>query len=275
MPSSIERIIKAIKRRWDPVFRRMEERAKEYSWKGYTLDYTSPVSSVLMPGYGRIHLRNSGSDFQVFEQILYREEYYSLCLAAADNKVDPEIIVDAGANIGLTSIYFLQKFPRATLYAIEPMPENIAALQMNIASQQGKDRFHLYEGALWKSAAALSVDYTFGDGQEWSRAVIEKVGTDDKITGATIETLMENWNLTHIDILKIDIEGTEKIIFEIASACSFLKMVKMISVEIHNHLNCREHIVSLLRSYDFMVFQNGESTIGINTKFEKSGISII
>jgi len=119
------------------------------------------------------------------------------------------------------------------------------------------------------------VDYTFGDGQEWSRAVIEKVGTDDKITGATIETLMENWNLTHIDILKIDIEGTERIIFETESACSFLKMVKMISVEIHNHLNCREHIVSILRSYDFMVFQNGESTIGINTKFEKSGISII
>jgi FkbM family methyltransferase len=267
MPSSIERIIKAIKRRRDPVFRRMEERAKEYSWKGYTLDYTSPVSSVLLPAYGRIHLRNSGSDFQVFEQIFYREEYNSLCLAAADNKVDPEIIVDAGANIGLTSIYFLQKFPRATLYAIEPMPENIAALQKNVASQQGKDRFRLYEGALWKSAAALSVDYTFGDGQEWSRAVKENGPTEGNIAGATIEALMTHWNLPHIDILKMDIEGAEAVIFKNTASCRFLEKVKIIGIEIHDHNEGRHKIVGILKHYGFIVFQNGETTIGYNTRF--------
>ena len=255
-------------RRNNPIFRRMEERAKEYSWKGFTLDYSSPISTVVTPEYGRILLRNQSSDFQVFEQVIYREEYKSLFLAGVDNKIEPEIIVDAGANIGLTSIYFLHKFPNAKIYAIEPMPENISALKLNIKKQTGKDRFHLFEGALWKSGAALAVDYSFGDGKEWSRAVKEQVDTDHTIAGATIETLMTKWNLTHIDILKIDIEGTEKVIFEKAETCTFLPFIKIISIEIHNHLNCREQIVGILRSYGFVVFQDGESTIGLNTRFK-------
>jgi hypothetical protein len=46
----------------------MEERAKEYSWNGFTLEYSSPISTVVTPEYGRILLRNQSSDFQVFEQ---------------------------------------------------------------------------------------------------------------------------------------------------------------------------------------------------------------
>jgi FkbM family methyltransferase len=267
--SFIKRIVDGIKRRTSPIFRRMEERAKEYSWKGFTLEYSSPISTVVTPEYGRILLRNHSSDFQVFEQIIYLEEYKSLFLAGVDNKIEPEIIVDAGANIGLTSIYFLHKFPNAKIYAIEPIPENISALKLNMKKQTGKDRFHLFEGALWKSGAALAVDYSFGDGKEWSRAVIEQGDSDDRIAGATIEVLMKQWNLTHIDIFKIDIEGTEKIIFEKAEGCSFLTMVKIISIEIHNHLNCREQIVGILRSYGFFVFQNGESTIGFNSRFQE------
>jgi len=81
--------------------------------------------------------------------------------------------------------------------------------------------------------------------------------------------LMKQWNLTHIDIFKIDIEGTEKIIFEKAETCTFLTLIKIISIEIHNHLNCRKQIVEILRNYGFVVFQNGEATIGLNTRFKE------
>ena len=39
--------------------------------------------------------------------------------------VDPAVIVDVGANIGMASIYFADRFPSASIYAFEPMPEAV------------------------------------------------------------------------------------------------------------------------------------------------------
>lgn len=266
----INRIQKAIQRRKDPVFRRMEERAKEYTWVGFSLEPGPIISSVHSTTYGSIQLRNNSSDFQVFEQVFYRGEYEGLYLAAIDNQIRPEIIVDAGANIGLASIYFLQKFPGAQVFAIEPMPENIASIKINLPDAVYENRFRLFKGALWKSGALLSVDYTFGDGKEWSRAVKENGETGSFIKGATIETLMAQWNIPHIDILKIDIEGAEAVIFENSEACRFLTNVKLIAIEIHDHSEGRRAIVDILKSYGFIIFQSGEATIGFNSRFTSS-----
>ena len=55
------------------------------------------------------------------------------------NVTHPEVIreihqlyIDAGANIGLTSIYFANKFPNAKIVALEPEIDNYIILQKNI-----------------------------------------------------------------------------------------------------------------------------------------------
>ncbi len=43
------------------------------------------------------------------------------------------LILDAGANIGASVVYFARTFPRAHLVALEPAPDNFALLQANAA----------------------------------------------------------------------------------------------------------------------------------------------
>jgi FkbM family methyltransferase len=91
-----------------------------------------------------IWLREGTSDFEIVEQIFLRREYdftewpahhamiqqaYAELLAAGRKPV----IVDCGANIGLASIWFALRYPRAIVYAVEPEPANFAMLRRNAA----------------------------------------------------------------------------------------------------------------------------------------------
>src|SRR5690349_22538922 len=62
-----------------------------------------------------LYIRNHTSDVQAFEQIFLAEDYNF-----ALTNVSPRLIVDAGANVGYASIYFANKFPNATILAVEP-----------------------------------------------------------------------------------------------------------------------------------------------------------
>lgn len=65
-----------------------------------------------------LRLRVPSSDIGIYRQVFLREEYK---FAA---EIEPEVIVDAGANIGLASIYFANKYPHARIVAIEPEASN-------------------------------------------------------------------------------------------------------------------------------------------------------
>jgi FkbM family methyltransferase len=263
----VKRIKNAIKRRRDPNFRRMEERAIKYKWKGFTLEFKEEVSKVHSSEYGNIYLRNEGSDFNVFEQVLYRKEYYGLCMAAIDNGIHPKTIIDAGANIGLTSKYFFKQFPDAKVYAIEPDKENVKCVKRNLYDEMQTGNFILFEGALWHQNTNLSIDYSFGDGTNWARAVKEEIQGNNDIEGIDLKSFFVNYGITIVDIFKMDIEGTEEKIFVQGADYSFLNSIKVIGIEIHGHLNCREQIQNVLHEHGFIIFQDGPTTIGVNSVF--------
>src|ERR1041385_3761622 len=74
------------------------------------------------PFYGRI----GSSDWEVFIQIFVNQEY-----RCVEDIHDPELIIDCGANVGYASLYFLTKFPRAHIIAIEPDRANFDMLLRN------------------------------------------------------------------------------------------------------------------------------------------------
>lgn len=61
----------------------------------------------------------------------------------------PRVIVDAGANIGLTAVYFANQFPAARILALEPESSNYALLCKNTAAYP--------QAALWSSTATLDL----------------------------------------------------------------------------------------------------------------------
>ncbi|RZL32363.1 MAG: FkbM family methyltransferase, partial [Pedobacter sp.] len=78
----------------------------------------------------QIWLRKGSSDFKVFQSVILNHEYKSATKCVNDN---PEFfIVDAGANIGTTLLYFKAFYPNATIIAIEPDKNNFRQLKLNI-----------------------------------------------------------------------------------------------------------------------------------------------
>jgi len=51
----------------------------------------------------------------------------------ASVSTEPDVIVDAGANIGLASICFANKYANATIIAVEPEQSNFELLEENVA----------------------------------------------------------------------------------------------------------------------------------------------
>lgn len=98
--------------------------------------------------YKPIILRNNTSDISVFNQVIFNQDY-NIPL-----NFIPKIIIDCGANIGLTTIYFKNKFPDAKIISVEPEKSNYEILQRN--TKNDKDIFCLRRG-IWNKTANLII----------------------------------------------------------------------------------------------------------------------
>ena len=210
-----------------------------------------------------LFLRQNSSDIDVFNQVFVREEYLPLIDCVVANNFPVNTIIDAGSNIGLTSAKFLQYFGGAKIICLEPDSGNFLQIQKNLAAH--KQQITALQLALWNKQEKLYVNTSFRDGKEWGRSVSsEAKNQDEGIDSITFEVLIEQHHITRIDILKIDIEGSEAIIFKKENNLEFLEITKIMAIEIHDEFNCREEIYEILRSKNFVLFNAGELTIAIN-----------
>ncbi len=170
-------------------------------------------------------LRIPSSDVLVVRQVFIDREYdFSV-------ESEPEIVVDAGANIGLASIYFANKYENAKILAIEPEKSNFDLLKKNVEPYPNIIPVH---GALWNKNEEISVvDPGLG---KWG-FMTEKTHSAtqyNKVMGMTVDRIMNDYGLDRINILKIDIEGAEKEVF--SNASSWIEKVDAIIVELHERM---------------------------------------
>ena len=195
------------------------------------LTKTSSIMAVRPPHVSHpVHLRVPSTDVAVYEQIFVLREY-ELELGQA-----PEFILDAGANIGLASIHFANKYPNARILAIEPEAGNF---QMLLRNTKPYPRIRAVQAAVWhKDEPVAIIDPGFG---AWG-FMTERAGSastqherpNQTVPGKTITTIMEECGVSTIDLLKIDIEGAELEVFSDAGA--WIDRVNMIVVELHERL---------------------------------------
>ena len=204
------------------------------------------------------------SDMAVFKQVLGWEQYRAVFETYRTYfNTDATTIIDAGGNIGLTSLYFSAHFPTAAIVSIEPDMDNFNLLVANLHSQH----VTCIQGAVWSRNCQLTVVNDFRDQRSWSRRVEEtQIDTETSIPAYTIGHLMEQNKFNCIDILKMDVEGAEKEIFDNPNL-DFLASTKCIAIEIHDEFDCRDSIYQSLTDHGFIHFNAGELTIGINQKF--------
>jgi hypothetical protein len=95
-----------------------------------------------------LFLRRKTSDIGTYWDIFFKNEYNFVACR------EPETIIDAGANIGLTSVYFANKFPRSKIIAIEPENGNFEVLLMNVKNYPN---IIPVNAALWNECGMIDV----------------------------------------------------------------------------------------------------------------------
>ena len=215
--------------------------------------------------------KNPSSDLAVFNQVYGWLEYQKVVETYKNSfNYNPENeinIIDAGSNIGLTSLYFLDYFKQVNLISVEPEKENFKVLQANLQNLPKQFQTQQINGGIWSSDTFLKIVSDFRDQSDWSFRV-EETNNPNDIKAYSISSLLKSNNWNTIDILKIDIEGSEKQIFDVQNSdVSFLSKTKCIAIEIHDEFNCREMIYQVLSDFNFTYFNNGELTIGVNQNF--------
>ncbi len=224
---------------------------------GYELDFLKGLKVIV-----RDH---KFSDLEVFEQIFNQKEYEIILkiFLANRNFSRNKIIIDAGANVGFTTVFFSNNFIDAKIFCVEPAEENVEICKKNINFLKHPENIFLYPNALSeKPNLNYDLDRNFRDKKDWSITTNEiKNGA---INGISIGEIISQNNLQHISLLKIDIEGAERFIFKKENDLSFLKITEIIAIEIHDEFDIRSSITNLLIENNFFIFESGELTIGIN-----------
>lgn len=239
---------------------------------GYFFEETpnSYISDFKDTFHKRIQIRKRpSSDSSVFLQINVFKEYLPVVRVYQENFINNDEycmnIIDAGSNIGLTSLFFLDHFKNTAIICIEPERENFKTLEFNLINNNNCKIVKI-NGAIWSSDTKIKIVNDFRHKSDWSFRV-EETEDVNGIQAYSINQLVKNNNIKVIDILKIDIEGSEKQIFtSMESNLDFLKITKCIALEIHDEFNCRDAIYEVLSNFGFVFFNQGELTIGINQK---------
>ena len=119
------------------------------SLKYILVPLVSSICKIRPKGFKyNIELRTNTSDYDVFLQV-FAQNYY-----AFDLDLIPKVIIDCGANIGLTSVYFSNKYPKAKVIAIEPERSNYDTMVRNTCKYPNITCLHK---GVWKKSCMLEI----------------------------------------------------------------------------------------------------------------------
>jgi FkbM family methyltransferase len=145
-------------------------------------------------------------------------------------------IIDAGGYIGTAAIVLAEAFPNARIISLEPSLENYAILYENV----GKYR-NVTPLAMAVSSREQSVQLRNRGTGEWGFSIVpspadclDAAVIGDGIEATTIPKLVEMFNATGIDILKLDVEGAEYDLLK--DSFEWINDPRVIITELHEHI---------------------------------------
>ncbi len=168
--------------------------------------------------FGNVEIRTHESDLDVARQIFVlrsydiakfpqeawvSRQYDALCATGAT-----PIIVDAGANIGASTIWFAAKYPKAQVFAIEPDSANVACCKTNTD--------HLSNVVVLEAAIGAKPGKVFVEnpsGASWGIQTQRADVSCDGVAIVPVSDLIKKVAGGRLFIVKIDIEGFELDLF--------------------------------------------------------------
>lgn len=175
-----------------------------------------------------------------FKEIFERKIYDFDCAN------DSPLLIDAGANIGLATLYWKSKFPNSRIVAFEPSTKVFELLSRNVSVNK-LTQVQCVNMAL--SDTEGDMQFTTDEGV--SGSLVVKKNLSSLYTVRT--TKLSNYISETVELLKLDIEGAElQVMEEIASR---LHLVKRLFVEYHSFVHKEQDLSRLLQTLESAGFR--------------------
>lgn len=164
-----------------------------------TMNYCSIDNNIItitkneLPSQIKLHLGQNNGDIQ---GVFFDEAYRFL-------PVKGKTVIDIGANIGDSSIYFAIKGANKIL-ALEPFPKNYETAKSNIELNNLSNKVELLLAGCSDKKGEITVDPT----KEWAGGSLDKSKIGIKVPLMTLEDILETHNIDSA-LLKVDCEGCE------------------------------------------------------------------
>ena len=199
-----------------------DQNTKSFSFSSFKLFYKRPYELI-----------------KTYEE-LFIDEIYRF-----ESNNEQPIIVDCGANIGLSSIYFKTIYPKAILHAFEPDETLFQLLKQNIEVNGFNDTF-LHQAGVWIEDTELSFSSKGSEGSHIDLTNHSSV----KVKAIQLAKFLKQFE--HIDFLKMDIEGAE---FQVVADClNELKKVDNFFLEYHGKVDETKQLYTLLQQVESIGF---------------------
>ena len=152
---------------------------------------------------------------------------------------DRPLIIDCGANIGISILYYKTLYPKADIIAFEPDKTNFQLLSKNV-NQNNLNGVNIHEAAVWIENGMISFAANAAEGSS-----IAASGEGDNVVPVSCVRLAGILNQHQtIDFLKIDIEGAEA---EVIKDCApGLTKVENMFLEYHGTINETGKLIMIL-----------------------------
>ena len=177
-----------------------------------------------------IHFSEYGIFALVFGEVYQSGVYYFPARTAAP------LIVDAGANIGVSVTYFKTIYPGCRVLAFEPNERTFELLRKTVRANGWTD-VELFPFGLHRAAGRQwFFDYNGLPGS-LSSGFWEPTNAGPAKSKTMVETVrLSDYITEDIDLLKLDVEGSEMAILEDLIAAGKLERVRQIIGEYHHHV---------------------------------------
>ena len=206
-----------------------------------------------------VYCRLTGSDSEVVHEVLI-EGAYEL---PEDLLREPRWIVDLGANIGVAAAYFAARYTGAKIVAVEALPANVGLLKRTAQGFGGRvevvsaavkakaGRATFYWSGWWTSGTLEEEIATVRQGSK-DRAESKMARQPITVDAVTVPMLLERYGVDEVDLLKIDVEGTEHELLE--GPPEWLRKVRVVVMEIHDKYIDGESVRRNLRRAGLLPF---------------------
>lgn len=166
----------------------------------------------------------------LFIPYIYKEIYFEGVYLDVLNQQTDMVIVDVGANIGITVDHF-RKYAKK-VYAVEPSPEHFKALKKN-KEFNNWDNVEIFEMALSDKDGEASIN--FNPANRTCNSITNNYGHGGtKVKTMAMDTFFKENNIEKVDFMKFDPEGAEELILYSEGFKKVADKIKTIECEFHH-----------------------------------------